>query len=107
MVDTKALMKTFGAGANVIGQIATDKAVNARRRTVSSFDFSQGTFLDPGPCEAGQFWVDSGLGRNATGGFVVRGQPGVEVKVIEASGTRLKLYSSSALAPGLVLLWVV
>lgn len=33
MVDTKPLLKGFGAAADVAGQIATDKAVNGRRAT--------------------------------------------------------------------------
>lgn len=38
MVDTKALFKTFGQGVNAAQQIATDKAVNARRRRPASVD---------------------------------------------------------------------
>jgi len=33
VVDTKALLKGFGAAADVAGQIATDKAVNSRRQS--------------------------------------------------------------------------
>jgi hypothetical protein len=33
VVDTKPLLKGFGAAADVVGQIATDKAINSRRRS--------------------------------------------------------------------------
>jgi hypothetical protein len=38
MVDTKALLKGFGAASDVAGQIATDKAVNARRLRPETYD---------------------------------------------------------------------
>jgi hypothetical protein len=41
MVDTKPLLKGFGAAADVIGQIATDKAVNSRRLTSISSAIEQ------------------------------------------------------------------
>lgn len=49
MVDPKPLFKTFGSGADVVGQIATDKAVNARRLTDASsslFDITQGQLIE-------------------------------------------------------------
>jgi F0F1-type ATP synthase assembly protein I len=41
MVDTRPLLKGFGAAADVIGQIATDKAVNSRRLTSISSTIEQ------------------------------------------------------------------
>lgn len=46
MVDTKALLKGLGAGVDVVGQIATDKAVNARRRTRLTFDIRNGQLFE-------------------------------------------------------------
>lgn len=47
MVDTRPLMKGFGAAADVVGQIATDKAVSNRRvrSRFSKFDPTQGELL--------------------------------------------------------------
>jgi hypothetical protein len=48
MVDTKPLLKGFGAVADVAGQIATDKAVNSRRvrSNFSQFDLTNGQLIE-------------------------------------------------------------
>jgi hypothetical protein len=48
MVDTKPLLKGFGAAADVAGQIATDKAVNSRRTrsNFSQVDITQGQLIE-------------------------------------------------------------
>lgn len=50
MVDTKPLLKGFGAAADVVGQIATDKAVNSRRvrSNFLQFDITQGQLIEDG-----------------------------------------------------------
>ena len=48
MVDTKPLLKGFGAVADVATQIATDKAVNSRRvrSDFSQFDITKGQLIE-------------------------------------------------------------
>jgi hypothetical protein len=89
MVDTKPLLKGFGAAADVIGQIATDKAVNSRRQSSESsrlsylaavaaaaptpYDISQGQLLedyDLGPSNPAT--VPHSLGRLPMGAIVLK-----------------------------------
>ncbi len=73
MVDTKALLKGFGAGADVFGQIATDKAINSRRRTSSTFDISDGVLMEDialGPDNPAT--VKHTLGRVPVGALVLK-----------------------------------
>ncbi len=54
MVDeTKALLKVFGEGVDALTQIATDKAINTRRQTASTFNMSNGSLLEEQKIKAG------------------------------------------------------
>lgn len=46
MVDTRALLKGFGKGADVAQQIATDKAVNSRRVRAGTRDITVGQIVE-------------------------------------------------------------
>ena len=82
MVDTKPLLKGFGAAADVVGQIATDKAVNSRRLTATSsalaqsttgvIDITNGQFIQGiNLSGSGATEVPHDLGRNTFGAIVV------------------------------------
>jgi hypothetical protein len=84
MVDTKPLLKGFGAAADVIGQIATDKAVNSRRTRSDfmQFDIANGQLLlgkkllGTGDPLASPSLLKHGLGREPTGVVILEPNPG-------------------------------
>ena len=73
MVDTKPLLKGFGAAADVAGQIATDKAVNSRRTRSSftQFDITNGQLLVGNLIDWYTKTIEHGLGRVPNGGMIV------------------------------------
>ena len=76
MVDTKPLLKGFGAAADVVGQIATDKAVNSRRvrSNFLQFDITQGQLIEDGVVPTGEteVAVPHLLGRVPAGALVLK-----------------------------------
>jgi hypothetical protein len=74
MVDTKPLLKGFGAAVDVAGQIATDKAVNSRRirSDFSQFDITKGQLIENISTINGRTEVPHKLGRKAIGAMIVR-----------------------------------
>jgi len=73
MAETKPLLKGFGAAANVVGQIATDKAVNSRRTRSDflQFNIADGQLLEnvtPNPTTGA---VPHGLRRIPKGAFIL------------------------------------
>jgi hypothetical protein len=66
MVDTRPLLKGFGAAADVIGQIATDKAVNSRRLTPISAAIEQAKNSVVEGAVAGSAILDGQLIEDAT-----------------------------------------
>lgn len=85
MVDTKPLLKGFGAAADVIGQIATDKAVNSRRTRSDKFDIQQETFditkgelVKAGTIPSGTTLVAHNLGTEPKGVFILFADPNID-----------------------------
>ena len=72
MVDTRALLKTFGEGADVLAQIATDKSTNARRQTASTFDIRNGELIEGISANPnGTTVIPHGRGANAKGAIIL------------------------------------
>lgn len=82
MAETRPLLKSFGNAVSVATQIATDKAVNARRLRQGSyprFDLTDGqmiSFVFP-EATTGTEQVPHGLGRTPTAVFIAEPNPGV------------------------------
>lgn len=107
MVDTKALLKGFGATANVFGQLATDKAVNSRRRrpaSYSRFDITDGQLVTSVIPQTGTpYTVSHQLGRVPSAVFL--GQP-TNVTLGPATATTIPITGGGD--PGdTITLWVV
>lgn len=108
MVDTKALLKTFGQGVNAAQQIATDKAVNARRRrpaSYSRFDITDGQLvISVIPQTGTPYSVNHQLGRTPT--VVFMGQPAPNVVIGQPTASTVPVVSGGS--PGdTITLWVV
>jgi hypothetical protein len=76
MVDTKPLLKGFGAAVDVAGQIATDKAVNSRRvrSDFSQFDITNGQLVEDATADAlGK--VPHSLNRVPKGALILMSDP--------------------------------
>jgi hypothetical protein len=107
MVDTKALLKGFGAASDVAGQIATDKAVNARRlrpKSYAHFDITAGqllTFTFPSGT-TGTERVLHGLGK--TPSLVLRAEPINSITIDNYSQESLTLSGNAGQS---ITLWVV
>lgn len=89
-IDTKPLLKGFGAAADVAGQIATDKAVNSRRvrSDFLRFDLSNGQLLKDVTSDAnGQ--IAHGLKRIPEGAIVLKSEN--PVIVIDTNSTVITL----------------
>lgn len=81
MVDTKPLLKGLGAAADVVSQIATDKAVNSRRLRPGSLDLS-GAQLVERVLKGGAQTVPHRLGRLPSAAWTARAEPGVLAVVV-------------------------
>lgn len=103
MVDTRALLKTFGEGVDSIAQIATDKAVNARRQTVSSFDITRGQLLENITLPATNP-IPHSLGRVPKGALLLLSTGGVEVFCTKATVSTVTLTAPSSTT---ATVWVV
>ena len=103
MVDTKPLLKGLGAGANVFAQIATDKAVNARRRTSSTFDLTDGQIISDIDVSVAMD-VPHSLNRVPAGIVVLKSSPASQVS---CTATTLKTVQIVATPPAIVTVWVV
>jgi len=103
VVDTKALLKGFGAAADVAGQIATDKAVNSRRvrSSFSQFDITNGQLIEDAVSDPDTKSVPHGLNRVPKGALVLKASTGVVVEGV----TRTEVILDTASAE--VTLWVV
>lgn len=105
MVDTKPLLKGFGAAADVFGQIATDKAVNSRRQR-SSFlqtDITNGQLIEDYTLTAeNQGVISHGLNRVPSGAIVIKQNIG---NAIYCSGTTQDTLQMSETS-GIVTVWV-
>jgi hypothetical protein len=122
MVDTRPLLKGFGAAADVIGQIATDKAVNSRRLTSisSAIGLAKDRAAESAADSAilyGQLvgsvdlatttplgYVDHSLGRTPVGAIVVLvlGIGNNERHCIAVSDTQVRMNGET----GVVTVWV-
>lgn len=103
MVDTKALLKGFGATADVAGQIATDKAVNSRRirSNFSQFDITSGQLIEDAVTDTVTKSVPHGLRRVPMGAIVLKSDQAVFVENATEDVVTLNV------ADALVTLWVV
>jgi len=103
MVDTRALLKTFGEGADVIAQIATDKSTNARRQTASTFDIRNGQLIE-NLSVTDTLDVPHSLGRLPKGAFVLFDEQnaGVSCTKLTTSSVTLTANSQTVCA-----IWVV
>jgi hypothetical protein len=132
MVDTKPLLKGFGAGADVVGQIATDKAVNARRQTnisseialsasATAFDNSEYTSAlrasDSNPTNGelalsietnvSPKAVEHGLGRIPSGAFIIGTDAAGEwARFLRGAATTTEFSVISAGTGAIVDMWV-
>jgi hypothetical protein len=108
MVDTKPLLKGFGAAADVIGQIATDKAVNSRRvrSDFQQFDITDGQLIVGADLAnpAHPTYIEHKLGRVPNGAIVVLtlGVGASERHCVGVSETRVQMNQPT----GLVTVWV-
>jgi hypothetical protein len=110
VVDTKALLKGFGAAADVAGQIATDKAINSRRvrSNFSQFDITNGqlvsaTLLGTGDPLSSPSIISHGLGRVPSGVIILQPNPGgAECEAMDATSLTIAGTLQST-----VTLWVV
>ena len=102
MVDTKALLKGFGAAADVAGQIATDKAVNSRRvrSNFSQFDITNGQLIEDAISDPDGY-VAHQLARVPKGAVVLKSDQ--EVAVTGSTETTVTLDQPGAV----VTLWIV
>lgn len=103
MVNTKPLLKTFGAGANVFGQIATDKAVNARRQAFPSFDIADGELVEDVEVP-GLALVPHTLGRVPAGALVLKASGLGEILCVETSESDVTMASNGTHT---VTIWIV
>jgi hypothetical protein len=107
VVDTNALLKTLGAGADVIGQIATDKAVNARRAAPNpTFDITKGVFLEVA-LETGNVWYPHTLTRTPVGAVTLKSVEGISIEVTDVRRTEIEIYANGTVPKGRTLFWVV
>jgi len=102
MVDTKPLLKGFGALADVAGQIATDKAVNSRRTrsNFSQFDITQGQLLENVTTDENAK-VTHALGRKPKGAIILFSSAPLTVQAL--SETALTFDTAGVVAT----MWVV
>jgi hypothetical protein len=102
MVDTKPLLKGFGAAADVIGQIATDKAVNSRRvrSDFQQFDITDGQLIEDVTTDTDKL-IYHGLKRSPKGAVVLKSDQAVVVIGTTDSSVEFDV------AGALVTLWVV
>lgn len=105
MVDPTPLLKGFGAAADVAGQIATDKAINGRRKspTDTRVDFTDGELLIDVYLEGGPEPVQHNLGRIANGAIVTKNST---MDVVYCYGTSDTDVSMEANGPMTVDIWV-
>jgi hypothetical protein len=103
MVDTKPLLKGFGAAADVIGQIATDKAVNSRRTrsNFTQFDITNGQLVEDATTTDPEKLVYHGLKRAPRGVIVLKSDQAVVVVGTTDLSVELDV------AGALVTLWIV
>lgn len=107
LADTRPLLKSFGKAVSVATEIATDKAVNARRLRQGSFprfDLTDGqmiTFTFPA-ATSGTEQVPHGLGRVPTAVFIAEPNPGVACTAKNAQAITLTGAASNSVS-----LWVV
>jgi hypothetical protein len=104
MVDTKPLLKGFGAAVDVAGQIATDKAVNSRRVRPNTFDVTRGTILVT-PLTNGTAEYKHDLGRVPVGAMTMISPEASEFRILSTSVQSITIWASGAIAD--VTLWVV
>lgn len=104
MVDTKPLLKGFGATADVAGQIATDKAVNSRRTRSSftQFDIANGQLLEDVVPDPVELTVSHGLNRVPSGALVLKSSSPGNINFVSATSSAL-IFD----ATGTVTVWVV
>lgn len=110
MVDTKPLFKGFGAAADVVGQIATDKAVNSRRTRSDflQFDITAGQLIQDHALTAGITEVPHALGRIANGAIVLKENWSAgAVNDVVCVGTGSSTVSIRSTADNVVTLWVI
>jgi hypothetical protein len=102
MVDTKPLLKGFGALTNVASQIATDKAVNSRRTRsgFSQFDITQGQLLENVKTDD-QSRIAHSLGKKPKGAIILFSA--APLSVVTLSDTHLTFDAPNVSAT----LWVV
>jgi hypothetical protein len=91
VVDTKALLKGFGAAADVAGQIATDKAINSRRvrSNFSQFDITNGQLIEDATVNLDSE-VPHQLGRTPSGAAILKADMPVVVTGSTASSVTLQ-----------------
>jgi len=112
VVDTKPLLKGFGAAADVARQIATDKAVNSRRTRSNTFDIAQGQLIEEyeltGSAEHAQLtYVPHSLGRVPKGVLVLKNNSSsftTSCDCVDATIDTVKMRSQAFIT---VTLWVV
>lgn len=111
MVDTKPLLKGFGAAAGVARQIATDKAVNSRRvrSDFTQFDITGGQLIEDyqlNPVDPGSpTKVPHKLGRVPAGAIIMKLASAGYAHCSAASETHVSIIHSQA--DDVVTLWVV
>jgi hypothetical protein len=111
MVDTKPLLKGFGAAADVAGQIATDKAVNSRRTrsNFSQVDITQGQLIVDavivGDTTGALNRIPHKLNRNPSGAILVKMSAAGSGETHCRSTTENDVTISSTVA-GTATLWV-
>ena len=107
MVDPKPLLKAFGAGADVIGQIATDKAINGRRQKSSTFvfDITDGVLLEIA-LKNGAAWYPVEMSRVPAGAVILKSPSGQKVNVTDARRGEIKIWTDGPTALGDTLFWV-
>ena len=117
MVDPKPLLKMFGSGVDAIAQIATDKAVNARRQTSTTsginaanarraggVNISEGELIVDVALEIGnENEVPHSLGREAFGALVIKNS---NAFVAVCVGTSASSVTMDAVGSTTVTLWV-
>ena len=102
MVDTKPLLKGFGAAADVATQIATDKAVNSRRvrSNFSQFDITGGQLIENATAGT-DGTVAHNLGKTPKGAIILASSASCYVSAVSSSVVTINLPGAT------VTLWVV